>query len=44
MNLKNILLSFVFIFVITLVVSAVVSFLYSLIVYGSGEIDWENAA
>jgi hypothetical protein len=35
--------SFFVIFVLVFVVTAAVSFLYSLIVYGSGQVDWGSA-
>jgi hypothetical protein len=41
MNLKNFLISFVTTLVLTLVVAAIVSFLYSLVVHGTGVVDWE---
>lgn len=41
--MKSILLDAIIIFVITLVVSAIVTYLYSLIVHGTGYIDWESA-
>lgn len=40
MDIKDLLVGFVTIFVITLVVTAVVTYLYSLIVHGAGVIDW----
>lgn len=43
MNFKQLLLGFVTIFAVTLVVAALVSFLYSLIVHGTGVFDWELA-
>jgi len=43
MNLKNILRGFIVYFVLVFIVSAVVSFLYSLIVHGHGVIDWESS-
>jgi hypothetical protein len=43
MNLKNILRGFIVYFVLVLVVSAVVSYLYSLIAHGQGVLDWESS-
>ena len=43
MNLKNILRGFVVHFVLVLIVSAVVSYLYSLVAHGQGIIDWESS-
>jgi len=43
MNIKKLLISFVTIFAVTLVVAAIVTFLYSLIVHGAGTIDWETS-
>lgn len=43
MNIKELLLSFVTTFALTLVVAAVVSFLYSLIVHSTGTADWEHS-
>ena len=43
METKKLLIDFVAIFVLTLVVTAVVTFLYSLVVHGVGIIDWETA-
>ena len=43
MKLKNIFLSFLLIFVTTLVVSALVSFLYSFVAHGTGAVDWETS-
>ena len=43
MNIKKLLISFVTIFAVTLVVAAIVTFLYSLIIHGAGTIDWETS-
>ena len=43
MNIKQFLVGFATIFALTLVVAAIVSFLYSLIVHGTGVFDWELA-
>lgn len=43
MNVKELFIYFVVIFAVTLVVVATVTFLYSLIVHGSGTIDWERS-
>ncbi len=43
MNFKEIGAGFVVVFPIVLVVSLVVSYLYSLLVHGSGMADWESS-
>ncbi len=43
MNLKNVLRGFILYFALVLVVSAAVSFLYSLVAHGRGVVDWESA-
>ncbi len=43
MNMKEILIDFVITFAVTLVVSAIVTFLYSLIVHGAGTVDWATS-
>ena len=43
MNVKEALINFVTMFTVTLVVMAIVTFLYSLIVHGAGTIDWERS-
>jgi len=43
MNIKKLLISFVTIFTVTLVVAAIVTFLYSLIIHSAGTIDWETS-
>ena len=41
MNIKNLFIDFVIVFIATIVVSPIVSYLYSLIVHGAGVYDWE---
>ncbi|APF18596.1 hypothetical protein Calab_2977 [Caldithrix abyssi DSM 13497] len=43
MNKKELLMYFVTTFAVTLVVTAIVTFLYSLIVHGTGTVDWETS-
>lgn len=43
MNIKPIFMYFVGIFALVLVVSTIVTFLYSLIVHGTGMVDWETS-
>ena len=43
METKKLLIDFVTMFVLILVVTVVVTFLYSLVVHGVGIIDWETA-
>ena len=43
MDIKELAVDFVTTFVVTLVVVAIVTFLYSLIAHGAGTIDWERA-
>lgn len=43
MNIKEVLLDFGIIFVVSMIVTAIVTFLYSLIVHGTGIIDWETS-
>ena len=43
MDMKKFAVDFVIIFAITLLVSVIVTFLYSLIVHGLGAIDWETS-
>jgi len=43
MNMKELLIDFVITFAVTLVVAAIVTFLYSLIVHGAGTMDWETS-
>ena len=40
MNIKEFLIGFVTVFVVALVVTAIVTYLWSLIAHGAGEIDW----
>ena len=40
MNVKESLIVFAIMFAVTLVVHAIVTFLYSLIAHGAGTIDW----
>jgi len=43
MKIKKLLIDFITTFAVVLVVSAIVSFLYSLIVHGSGVVDWDTS-
>jgi len=43
MNLKKLLVEFVVTFVLFLVVTAGMTYLYSLLVHGKGIVDWENS-
>ena len=43
MNIKTYFTDFLTIFATTLIVAAVVTFLYSLIAHGAGAIDWETS-
>ncbi len=43
MNTKELLINFTITFALTLVITVVVTFLYSLIVHGTGIIDWETS-
>jgi hypothetical protein len=43
MNIKNFLQGFAVMFVLVFAVSAVVSLLYSLLVHGTGIVDWESS-
>ncbi len=43
MKLKQYLIDFAAMFVIVLVVNLIVTFLYGLIVHGSGTLNWESA-
>jgi hypothetical protein len=43
MNVKKLLIYFVTMFAVTLVVAAIVTFLYSLIFHGVGTVDWETS-
>lgn len=41
MKIKKILIGFITSFLLILIVSAITSYLYSLIAHGTGNIDWE---
>lgn len=43
MNFRNILRGFIVYFALVLVVSSVVSYLYSLVVHGQGAVDWGSS-
>jgi hypothetical protein len=43
MKIKNYLTSFVIVFAITLVVSVVVTYLYTLLIHGAGAVDWDTS-
>ena len=43
MSIKKLLIDAATMFALTLVVSVIVTFLYSLIVHGAGTIDWETS-
>jgi hypothetical protein len=43
MNIKKLLVDFVTVFAVTLIVSVVVTFLWSLSVYGASAADWETS-
>lgn len=43
MKVKSFFRSFVIVFAICFVVTAIVSYLYSLIAHGAGTVDWEVA-
>jgi len=43
MNIKRLLVDFVTVFVVTLIVSVVVTLLWNLIVHGASTIDWETS-
>jgi len=43
MNISRFLLDFVVVFAIAFLVAALASFLLSLVVHGSGVVDWEHA-
>ena len=43
MNIKKLLLIFAGIFILALVVTVITTYLYSLIVHGTGIIDWETS-
>ena len=43
MGIKKLFINFVTTFAVTWVVSAMVTFLYSLVVHGTGIVDWETS-
>lgn len=43
MNIKKLLVDFATVFSVSLIVTFVVTFLSSLIVHGTGKIDWETS-
>jgi len=43
MNIKKLLISFVTIFAVTLVVAAIVTYLWNLTVHGQSAVDWETS-
>ncbi|HET6325573.1 MAG TPA: hypothetical protein VFG04_12920 [Planctomycetaceae bacterium] len=43
MNIKKLLVDFVSVFAVTLIVSAIVTLLWDLIVHGTSAIDWETS-
>ena len=43
MNIKRLLVDFVTVFAVTLIVSAIVTLLWNLIVHGASTIDWETS-
>lgn len=43
MNIKRLLIDFVTVFAVALVVSAIVTLLWNLIVHGASTIDWETS-
>ncbi len=43
MDIKKLLINFVTTFAMMLVVTAIVTFLYSLIIHGEGIVDWETS-
>jgi len=43
MDIKKLLITFIGIFVLALVVLVITTYLYSLIVHGTGIIDWETS-
>jgi hypothetical protein len=42
-NIKQYVMDFATMFAVVFVVNLIVTFLYSLLVHGSGELDWDNA-
>jgi hypothetical protein len=43
MNIKKLLVDFVTVFAVTLIVSAIVTLIWNLIVHGASTIDWETS-
>jgi len=43
MKIKELLINFVIMFTVTLVVTAIVTYLWNLIVHGAGSFDWETS-
>jgi len=43
MNAKRFAIGFIIMSPITFIITAIISFLYSLIVHGSGAVDWEHS-
>ena len=43
MNIKKLLISFVIIFAVTLVVDAIVTYLWNLTMHGQSAVDWETS-
>ncbi len=43
MNIKNLVVEFVTVFAVTLVTSAIVTFLWNLIGHGTSAVDWETS-
>jgi len=43
MNIKELFIGFITVFVVTLGVAAIVSYLWSLIAHGAGVFDWETS-
>lgn len=43
MNIAPFLRSFLIIFVLVFVVSAITTFAYNLVAYGTGQVDWDSA-
>ena len=43
MKIKNLLIGFAITFAVTIVVAAIVTYLWNLIAHGQGTVDWETA-
>ena len=43
MKIKNLLIGFATTFAVTIVVAAIVTYLWNLIAHGQGTVDWETA-